>query len=129
MKLFLKLIPIVILLLSLSSCDKTKRCALADKAVNAATEALVLGVGCSGEDAIKSDLKKMFSKIGFCKEQKAQVELAGDGALSHLCQMMVKPLLDLAIEKAIPSSWECTGGVAEDKLEDLLIAQCKKINI
>ena len=128
MKTILKLIPIAVLLLGLTSCDKTKRCALADKAVDAATEALVLGVGCSGEEAIKSDLKKMFSKIGFCK-QEATVELASDGAVSRLCQLMVKPLLDLAIDKAIPASWECTGGVAEDKLEDLLIAQCKKINI
>lgn len=133
MKSFLSVLPIFFLLLSLTfvaSCDKTKRCALQDKAVNAATEAIVKGLDCSGSDAIKKDLDKILSKVGFCKRDKeATVELASDGTVSVLCQMLVGPVLDIIVDKAIPDSWGCTGGAGEAKLEELLIAQCKKINI
>ena len=132
MKSFLSSFPVLFLLFSVSfvaSCDKTKRCALQDKAVNAATEAIVKGLDCSGSDAIKKDLDKVLSKVGFCKrDQVATVELAGDGTVSVLCQMLVGPVLDIVIDKAIPDAWGCTGGQGEAKLEELLIGQCKKIN-
>ena len=130
MKAFLKLVPVFFLLLSLTACDKTKRCALQDKAVNAASEAIAKGLDCSGIDAIKKDLDKILSKTGFCKRtSEPTVELAGDGTVSVLCQMLVGPVLDIVVDKAIPDAWACTGGEGEKKLEELLIAQCKKINI
>ena len=133
MKSFLNIFPVLFLLLSLSfvaSCDKTKRCALQDKAVNAATEAIAKGLDCSGTDAIKKDLDKILSKVGFCKRtSEPAVELAGDGTVSVLCQMLVGPVLDIVVDKAIPDSWACTGGQGEAALEKLLIEQCKKINL
>ena len=130
MKAFLKLVPVFFLLLSLTACDKTKRCALQDKAVNAASEAIAKGLDCSGIDAIKKDLDKILSKTGFCKRtSEPAVELAGDGTVSVLCQMLVGPVLDIIVDKAIPDAWACTGGKGEAELEKLLIEQCKKINL
>jgi hypothetical protein len=108
--------------LLITGCTKGEDagCAVAKTASSLVAAQVSTTLSCKNLDAVKEDIDAQISKTKICDQNTAQGPVG-----EMVCPMAVSAVMGGAL-KAIPAKWECSGGMPAEKLQELLLTQCKK---
>lgn len=102
-------------------CQSTKeiKCEFQQKLADYSGKGLSGLLSCQNPLAVSKDIYDLMSTKSKC------VVPQGVGAV--ICESAVKSAVDSLIAKGIPTEWQCSGGVAKEKVHAFIKSQCGKL--
>lgn len=110
---------LLLLPLFLFACKTGQKpsCAIADSLAGLVVPTLATELVCKNPDAIKADLVKFVESQGYCTASLPQ-------APGFICAPLAKFAASQVINNVVPDAWQCSGGVAKDKIYEIVYNKC-----
>lgn len=81
---------------------------------------------CKNLSAIQASVYDGLVMIKVC-EKKEKSLLSVESTANPICASLANVFLNVVLEKGIPSAWQCSGGLAKDKIVEVINKACAKI--
>jgi hypothetical protein len=114
----LKLLPFILLFSCVTTGGKTSTCTIATNASTELSKKMADALACKAPEKIQADMQAWLEKEGICEKQtQASVR-------EWLCKPAASWASSLLVNSLLPSTWQCSGGLAKEALETVVLNLC-----